>query len=193
MQLTEVAKKFLSGLERVPAVTGSKVKEVLDSSEQPCFDSWLEFQDQFGGYVERIGADIAVWGIVHARAQWLVPFKADIEAEKDGSTYYVTCADAHPSYNYQLNSDGEFLGFPAESFAVHVERAAAGWAFRTGFRTQTLSEAELRDPMLHENIGETEEVASASDRYCRYYSTGEMLLIWRVGAPHPQRGWRRVT
>jgi hypothetical protein len=193
MELTETAKKYLSGLERVPAVTASKVEEVLRSAGQPCFDPWLEFQDQFGGYVERIGADVAVWGVVHARARWLGPFEADVELEKDGRTYYVACADVHPSYNYRLDNNGEFLGFPAEHFSVHVERVAAISTFLTGFRSESLSQAELRDPMLIETAGHAEEIASASDRYYRYLSTGDLLLTWEVDAPFPQGGWRRMA
>ncbi len=193
MPLTETAAKYLATLDRLPHVSATTVEELLRDAGQPCFEPWIVFHDQFAGYVERIGRDVAVWGIIHEKPQWLAPFEADIETEKDGTTFYVTCADVHPSYGYQLDNKGEFLGFPAENFSIHVERSAAGWAFKSGFNTEALRQAELRDPAFLEQLARASVIESASDRFFQYLRDDDILVIWARGAEFPQRGWRRAA
>ena len=52
-----------------------------------------------------------------------------LDSELGGKTWQIFCADGHPSYNYRLEQTGEFIGAPAESFDIHVERIARGWEF----------------------------------------------------------------
>ncbi len=192
MSLSEAAIQFLATLERLPHVPTRQVESILLAAGQPCFEPWLAFHDQFAGYVERMGRDVAVWGLMHERPQWLSPLEADIEPEKDGVTLYITCADVHPSYSYQLDNKGEFLGFPAECFATHVERAGAGSAFKGSSETEAITQAELRDPAFMARLGPENVLAPASDSFFNYHEDGDILVVWRHGAPTPQRGWRRL-
>lgn len=191
-ELSETAVRFLRTLRRVPFLTTARVESELIRSGKPCFSAWLDFHERFAGYVEPLGPDEAIWGIMHEQPQWLSPFEAQVEPEKDGVTFYISCADVHPSYSYQLTNTGEFLGFPAESFAVHVERCAAGWDFGSRHATQALTQAELRDPEFIERCTNAEVLTHASDRFSRYLRDADTLVVWRAGAKSPQRGWRRI-
>src|SRR5215467_1789624 len=110
--LSSRAVAFLSTLERRSFVPTRKVEEIIGNRGYPCYPKWLEFHERFAGYVETIGPDVAVWGLIHENPQWLLPMKADIDREPLQETWYITCADVHPSYNYRLDDKGEFLGNP---------------------------------------------------------------------------------
>ncbi|MFV8750290.1 hypothetical protein ACNOYE_07045 [Nannocystaceae bacterium ST9] len=189
--MTPTAIEYLATLERFSAVSTRKVETILQAAGR-CFDVWLSFHEQFAGYVERIGHDVAVWGIVHQQPRWLAPLTPDMETEKCGAEFYVTCADVHPSYNYKLNDIGEFLGFPARDFVVHVERSAAGWAFKAGWKTEAVRQADLRDPTFIARFGDKSANHEASDQFFRYHRDDDVLVIWKVGASSPCRGWRRT-
>ncbi len=175
------ARKYLETLERRPAVATTAVEAAIRAQGYPCFEPWLEFHERYAGYVEWFGRDGAIWGVIHEKPQWLLPLRADIEKETHEDTWYVTCADAHPSYNYRLDSAGEFIGVAAQSFDIHVERIALGWEFnqRTGGRDRPLTAGDLRGPEfsdLAERISAS-LVPEASDRYFRYYMSDTQLLV----------------
>jgi hypothetical protein len=54
------AEKFLETLERRPAVPTKGVEAIIRDQGAPCFPSWLEFHEQYAGYVDVIGRDSAV-------------------------------------------------------------------------------------------------------------------------------------
>src|SRR5262249_14302166 len=81
---------------------------------------------------------------------------------------------------YQMDNRGEFLGPPAESFEIHVERIAVGWQFGQLAQSRPLVQNELRDPAfrdLFETRLRNARIAEASDRYSTYYMTDRYLVV----------------
>jgi len=122
--LTSRAANYLAGLERLERVSTREVETTLLGQGFPCFAPWLEFHERYAGYVEPMGRDVAIWGIVHRRSEWLDSGRADVDREIKMDIWYAVCADVHPAYNYRLNNDGEFFGRMATSFDVKIERNA---------------------------------------------------------------------
>jgi hypothetical protein len=186
---------FLSTLERRPFVATRKVEEIIGNQGFPCYPAWLDFHERYAGYVETIGRDVAVWGLVHENPTWLLPMKADIDRESAQETWYITCADVHPSYNYRLDDKGEFLGNPAESFDEHVERMAVGWEFRREGNTQVIARDELRSQAflsLFVNMVKSALVPEASDQYFTYYMDDHYLVVEDARTGKLRNAWRHV-
>lgn len=177
--LTPRALAFLATLERRPAVSTSQVEQALANQGLPCFAPWLEFHERYAGFLERFGKDGAIWGLIHTKPLWLAPGKADVEKEEHEDVWYIRCADAHPSYSYQLDSAGEFLGTPAQSFDIHVERIALGWDFAQAGESHRLTVAEMRDissePFLQQL--QAHRIYEASDKYSIYYMSDRILAV----------------
>jgi hypothetical protein len=127
--------------------------------------------------------------------KWLLPRRADIDRESQEEIYYITCADAHPSYTYQLDNKGEFLGFPAESFEIHVERIALGWAFSQSEPTRPIVMSELRSSYMQEVFATQMKphlIAEASDKFSRYYMNDTYLLVENTETGMLRRGSQRT-
>lgn len=179
-ELSALARKWLSTLARKPAVPVREVESLIQSAGYPCFGTWLAFHDRYAGYCEPIGQDWAIWGLVHQNPTWLEPMQPNIDREPNEDTWYIMCADAHPSLGYRLNNRGEVVGTPAESFDIAVERNALGWDFRQRGETRALVASELRSDdfrQLFETQIRSFFVAEASDRYFRYYMSPRYLLV----------------
>ena len=193
--LTTRARDFLTTLERRPAVSTSDVEAIIRAAGFVAFVPWLEFHEKYAGYVEVIGRDMATWGLVHEKAVWLLPRRVEVDRETHEDTWYITCADAHPSYTYQLDDKGRFLGGPAESFDIHVERKALGWEFQRTSETRALTTHELRDvafrrvfaTQMKEHVVET-----ASDCYTRYYMNDDYLVVEDVESGNLRDGWQHT-
>ncbi|MFY0540408.1 hypothetical protein [Nannocystis pusilla] len=140
----------------------------------------MTFHERYAGYLERLGQDWAIWGLVHKNPTWLSPMQPDIDRESNEDTWYITCADAHPSYEYRLDNRGEVVGTRAESFDIEVERSALGWDFRQRGETRALVASELRSEDFRQMF-ETQIrpflVVDASDRYFRYYMSPRYFLV----------------
>jgi len=189
--LSTRALKWLSTLERRSAVPVAEVESLILDAGLPCFDVWLDFHERYAGFVEPIGLDQAVWGLIHAAPSWLSPMRPEFDREPDEDTWYIACADAHPSYDYSLDNRGEFVGAPAESFDVIVERNALGWEFRQRGSTRALTGDELRG----ENFRQVFEkqirpflVPEASDKHSRYYLSPQYLLVENATTGDLRRG-----
>jgi hypothetical protein len=191
--LSNRATEFLRTLERRPAISTKEVETIILDQGLPCFAPWLDFHERYAGYCERFGRDGAIWGLVQENPQWLPTRKAEIDRESHEETWYITCADAHPSYMYRLDNRGEFLGTPAESFDIHVERIAVGWDFdrRTSGQNRVLTAAELGAQGLLERV-KPFRIAEASDRYFRYYMTETGLVVEDVKTGVLRRGRVRI-
>ena len=191
--LSPRARRFLATLERRPAVPTAEVEAIITGSGFPCFTPWLAFHDRYAGYVEAVSRDGFVWGLVHRNPRWLAPNKPDIDSEADEQTWYVSCADGHPSYDYRLDNTGEFLGgAPAESFGVHVERIALGREFMRRGVARTWSADELRGPAARHTFEEkvkAHPVAEASDRFSRYYVSESHFVVECVETGVFSRGY----
>ncbi|MCL2779780.1 MAG: hypothetical protein FWD73_17445 [Polyangiaceae bacterium] len=177
--LTTRASNYLKTLKRRPSIPVKEVETIIRNQGFPVFDSWLDFHERYAGYEDTIGRDLAIWGLVHEDPYWLAPREADIDRELYEETWYITCADVHPSYTYRLTNTGEFLGAPAQSFDTNVERLALGWEFfqTVGGRAMTMTELrapEFRDIFL--NHIKPFLVAEASDNFIRYYMNDTYLI-----------------
>jgi hypothetical protein len=107
MDLSPAALDYLATLKRMPAVPVEQVADALKRAGCPAFQTWLDFHSRFAGYVEIIGREHAVWGIVHSNPGWpWIANQAEVEAQTDD--WYVVCADVHPHYDYKLNFCREF-------------------------------------------------------------------------------------
>jgi hypothetical protein len=165
------------------------VESIIKDQGLLCFVPWLEFHDRYAGYVEVLGRDSFVWGLAHEDPHWLAPRKVDIDSELGDEIWYATCADAHPSYNYRLDNKGEFLGGPATTFDVHVERVGAYFEFQTRHRSRLLTNQELLDPDAITIRSRDESlVPEASDSFFRYYMSNKYLLVEDVETGRMHKG-----
>ena len=192
MNLSPVAKRYLMTLERVEAVPTRIVEDELRRSSTGPLAVWLDFHENFAGYVQPLGRESATWGLMHRDPEWLEPLSLDLEPEKDGSALYVACADVHPSYDYRLDDKGAFLSPPAESFGVFVERSATLWDFGARGPVAPMTADELQGEAFLRRLSESNPEPSLSDVNANYYALDGCFVVWAAGDARPRRGWKRV-
>ncbi len=180
------------------------VADALRREGLPLHDVWLDFHVRFAGYEEPMGYERAIWGIVHVDPQWQDPH--EVWFTRRGDRCAVACADVHPSFDYRLDSRGEFSGIggggPCESFPVHVEQLAAVWetAACSGRRWTTgweLMRDRARREKLRERLG-GQPIVEASDRYSTHWRAADIIVreceksafVWIAG--DPATGCRRA-
>jgi hypothetical protein len=184
--LTVRAEAYLAGLQRVRAPQVALVEERLKRLMPSVPTVWLAFHERFSGYVQLLGQDSAVLGLMHRESQWMTPMECEVEEDPGEDDVYVTCADVHPSYSFQLTKHGHFLGQPASSFEIYIERCALAVEFKTraspsGFDVYWDREslpAGYQDDLLatmRDGI-----VSVASDDYRTVY-LGDNMLVKQVG------------
>lgn len=189
--LTKRAQDYLLTLERRPAPPTREVEQTLKGNGSPCFEPWLAFHESYAGYVEPLGRDTAVWGLVHEQGRWVDAGRASVDKEPHEELWYVVCADVHPSYSYKLDHLGEFLGQPAVSFDVKVERNALTVEFMSRGKTRYLVR-ELKDPACIEEFLKGSKVdPHTGDRYARYHVSPRYLLKEDVESGKFVYGWAR--
>ena len=185
MTLSRRASNYLATLCREDPLPVGKVEELLRAQNVPAHPAWLAFHEQFAGYYEDIGAgDLAVWGLAFGAAR-----KSGGDAHTvyvnlhNGVPISVSCADVHPSWDYNLTPDGKFVGppFPSDNFSVKVERNALMWEFTSAGPVRRLYEVDgvslshLRKQLLDELAAY--RVPEASDKIANYYSSRDKLLL----------------
>lgn len=156
-------------------------------------EAWIEFHRAFAGYWEPLGGgEVAVWGLAVERGTGLYfqprTLSFGRRSDADGQPDRVFCADVHPSHDYYLKRDGEFVGLPfrSQSFWTKVERDAIEWSVMAERGRATSVRTERGSvPQLH---GET-LVVEASDAFARYYLSPSSLVL-EVLWPKP---WFRVS
>ncbi len=190
MALTKYAKDFLATLRRDKAVPTKEVEQRIRDAGYPAHPCWLEFQDNYAGYIEELApGDIAVWGLSHAVDREPPPMWVDADqvhiTPPDGRLPEgIVCADAHPVHDYELLANGHFLGIggPAESFERKLERHGLMMDFASrGAARQTVFTKDMAAPELVELIDEMKDsfVPEPSDKHAVYYLEPTRLL--RVG------------
>jgi hypothetical protein len=176
--LTERAQSYLNLLERLRPVPTRQVEKVLRDQGSPCFQPWLDFHERYAGYVEPLGLDRAIWGIVHEQSRWIEQGSANVDREIREETWYVTCAEVHPSYNYLLDNKGEFLGDPAESFDIKVERNALRREFFSGRGVAARVEYHPKGAELIDRLRrDSRLIEEASDSFFRYFRGDDFVAI----------------
>lgn len=181
------AQAYLRSLERELALPTQAVASALDALGWHC-EPWLSFHENYAGYIERVGKDTIVWGIMRRDSDWIPEPMIDADGPGDQDAL-IACADCHPSYDYCLDVLGRFTGLGggggAECFSIKVER-----------------DALLHDLSLHTEVRVSEGIANeraqdllkryqyqvvdeASDRFATYYSApGSVLSISHGGGAH---------
>jgi hypothetical protein len=174
------AREWLATLERRSAPSVAEVREALKRAGAPAFEPWLSFQERYAGYVEPIGREVSVWGLLHESPAWAPKNAVEVEHTAAEDLWLVTCADVHPSYEYRLDQKGALLAGPARSFDVHVERVALRAWFCSRGQAPTLA-FNVKKPKLVERISaETELVREASDEHFEHYLGADILAIHEV-------------
>ena len=115
---------------------------------------------------------MAIWGLAFPTAGKFGgdPYTVYVNVRK-GVPDFIAGADVHPSFDYLLTPEGEFIGppFPSESFDIKVERNALLWEFSCAGPAQRtydvdgVSIFELRPQLLEEMTSHL--VAEASDKF----------------------------
>jgi hypothetical protein len=184
--LSRRATEYLARLERVRVPPEREVRDFLSKRMSDVPQPWLLFHQTYGGIVEYLGSDKVVLGLMHYDSQWLDPLSCQLLDDPGESDTYVTCADAHPSYSFMLSRVGEFLGGPAESFEVQLER----WALEIEFKAQSpggfdivysLKDVPTTLVPLVEDVLSRGEVTEASDKFKRMYQGNGVLLTHSEG------------
>lgn len=138
-----------------------------------------------------MGRDTAVWGLAHEQSRWIDPGRASVEKEPHEKVWYIVCADVHPSYSYKLDHLGEFLGEPAVSFDVKVERNALAVDFMSRGTTRYLVQ-ELKDPIRIKAFLEGAAIdPHTADKFARYHVSTQYLLKEDVESGGFIYGWAR--
>ena len=186
--LTDRAKRWLSTLDRKPAIATGEVREALLRKGVEPFDSWLSFHEQYAGYIEPIGHDRAIWGLMQSGGDFMPEREVVVDYDATDKRWYVCCADAHPSYEYELAETGDVLAGPAATFSIHVERCALrDWFCDRG--DPPVVEFNVKSPEAVARIeAETERVDAASDKYFDYRVGESMLAIFEA----EKRRWLEV-
>jgi hypothetical protein len=162
--LFERARHYLSKLKRITPVPTAEVQRVLERQRVECYPAWLDFHELYAGYVEPLGLEAAVLGIVHTRSRWIIPGAAAVVRSYDPhAEWFVYCAEVHPSLVYNLGDTGFFSSPEASSFQVYLERRAAQIEF---FSRPGANRVWPPPPALIEELNQHAcEVPEASDEH----------------------------
>ncbi len=180
----------MRGLERVETLTDADVAIAFQKVEQPLLPAWLEFHQEFAGYVFHDGRERLELGLVVEEPVWLPAGLPEVTVV--GDSKLVACADAHPSFDYALDQHGEFSGIggggPCETFAKHVEQMAilqnvSAAGFKPVFDYEQRSR-KFRDAVALELSLSRDQYAS--DKYTNVrlssrfliFERGDKLSIW---------------
>ncbi len=190
MALTKRATKWLALLHReIPVPTSIVEKRIIAAGVDPVPAPWLAFQDEFGGYHEYVGPDLAVWGLSRAAdaqppCEWVKPNTVTLVSMVEGAPKdEILCADAHPVHDYILRPSGAFrgVGGPCERFEIKIERHGLMLAFSKRGKSKRKVANDLSTPDNQKLIADMQSgfVPEASDMHAEYYLVGDRLL--RVG------------
>lgn len=186
--------EFLASLTRLDAVPVADVERMLLDAGGPVPPIWLDFHERYAGYVLELGDDSGVLGLAHERGTWLEPHALRLFRRQDRRVWGIACADIHPSYEYVLDTEGEFVGGPAESFDVYIEQFACIWTFtKTKFRG--LPFKQIRSPEFRAEVlarASLEFVAEASDRYSKVWMDDRYLVVDNPETSELKDGWQRL-
>jgi hypothetical protein len=173
------AQQYLASLQRDEPLPLADVVALLDAASVPAHPAWLAFHDEFAGYWEDLGGELANWGLAFAARR-----EVYVTNDRHGVPQWISCAEVHPSFDYLLGADGHYSGesFPADSFGVKVERNALMWELghrggrvRRAYELDGVSVLHLRDRLVEEMGAFL--VPEASDNQARYYASDDRILL----------------
>ena len=138
--MSETATSYLATLEREPSeLHETAILAALREVGVPEFQPIVEFQMQFGGYIQRYGPTRFRWGILHAQPNedsYFHPNRIHFEFEDD--QYWITCCNCHGSDYWFLDAAGTLYWCGTEepfasSFLKKIERDAFYWSLTQQF------------------------------------------------------------
>ena len=131
--------RYLATLERIPqTLSRQDIEAAIAAEDAPIFDPIVEFQLEFGGYVQMYGRNRFEWGILNS-ALALYSYFAPNEAtyQYRGGEHCFTCCNCHGSDYWFLNESGTLhwcsLTPCSSSFAHKLERDAVVWDIQQQF------------------------------------------------------------
>jgi hypothetical protein len=188
--LSARAHNYLASLQRVEAVPVATLKARLEALGQEAPAPWLDFQERYAGYVEPLGAEQAVWGLVHLKPRWARPLEPELEKSyENGAVWFATCADVHPSYVYRLGDNGFFTTQDARDFDVKVERNAARLEFLTMAGRRAKLQFDPQAPELLKGLEGAAVVPEASDDFYRLRVGARALALEETPSGRIVEGW----
>jgi hypothetical protein len=177
--LSPRAQAYLDGLQRVAVPDVREVEQQLRQELPHVPAAWLAFHERYGGFVQPLGEDRAILGLMFTEGTWVVPNACGLELD-DPRDPIVMCADVHPTYSYYLDQDGKFLGDPSDNFEVYLERCALYVAFKSvkPGRVVHIPNKDLSDATMEQvrQVMQHGRVAEASDSYKTMYEAESMLI-----------------
>jgi len=180
-QLSDRANDWLTTLPRQPAVSTESVCEVLIRNKTEPFESWLSFHERFAGYIEPIGVDIAHWGLMHENPHWLPPNDVVSDYDEVEKFWCIACADAHPTYEYQLDQHGVLHSAVTTcTFEVYIERRALQWWFCSQSANPKLTLNATAPSLVDRIETETKLVQEASDEHYLHRLGDRILAIREI-------------
>lgn len=176
--LTDRALAWLATLRREPPVSLLRVHRALDEAGVTAFEPWLEFHDRYAGYTVPIGADGAVWGLMHdAPRYWQARAAGTLDLELDDGSWTIACADAHPSHEQRLDECGTLLAGPVSNFDVYVEQKALWVRFCASAPAPKAHFGRIDEALAERLETRAERVPEASDRYQEYRCGDDVLGV----------------
>jgi hypothetical protein len=174
--LSERAKKYLATLQRESAVIDeAAIVAALHAQNLPIFQPVIQFQMDYGGYVERFGLVLFRWGLLHEKPDpdsFFAPNRLHFDFE-DGE-YYFTCANCHGSDHWTLDSQGRlaWCGYiTSSSFEMKLERDAFGAELARSGKSQRIRFEDQRDEIAQSLIPllQDAKIEHLSDQYSAFY------------------------
>lgn len=184
--LSQRAQNFLATLERDKPVPVETIVQLLAAEGLEPVPAWLEFHQRYAGYREDIGAgDVAIWGLAQTKVHgdYNAPDTIYVTKTRDNHPVTACCADVHPSWDYLLKPNGEFIGppFRCATFDVKIERNALMWEFTHAgpvervWKINGVNVNQCRDKLITEL--QDYLVPEASDAFARYYYSPDKLML----------------
>ena len=190
---TQPTLRFLSTLERRPAVPTKEVEAIIAAAGYPLFTPWLAFHERYAGYVEQFYNDWFIWGLAHRESYWWGPNA--VACERDGASCSIWCAEGHPTYSYELDQDGRFGAHGQHrSFDLYVERVAAVRELVPRESARELQRDELHGEVFLNFFRERIQpflVAELSDQFCRFYLSDTHFVLEDAENGKFRRAWER--
>jgi hypothetical protein len=175
--MTDRLHRYLESLERRPHIFDrGQVANAISDFGIPVETWLLDFHDRYAGFVQPIGLDEAVLGILHENSKWLGP--NGIDGDNDPDDWMLCCADAHPSHGYQFTSDKLFIGGCGSSFDTIMDRKALWHEFAsTGQIQYIVAHPNSIDEIAWRLIEETSATIDRSSDETEKLYTADQLLI----------------
>jgi hypothetical protein len=188
--LSTRAQTYLSTLHRGECVAMSEVRRRYDALELELLPAWTEFHTAFGGFELPLGLESANLGLVHGNSSWCPELGFDYDVSSEGTL--VTCADAHPSFDFWLDESGSLLasgaGGQTESFSKYIEQRALIASLGPEWHLDLATSPTELEQIIH-LLAEPD--LSASDRHSTWFHGNEWLISKRE--EFVRRGARRIT